>query len=81
MRRAALFIVVSAAFLALGCATSQPKQASTASSQPPLPRSSIAAVLQHKDELQLTDDQVRRLQELDDQLERQNAALRSLTGP
>src|SRR5262249_27323315 len=69
-------IVFYPAFLALGCATSQPKEASTPSPQPPLPRSSIAAVLQHKDELQLTDDQARRLQELDDQLERQNAALR-----
>ena len=76
MRRATLSIAVSAAFLALACATSQPKEVPTTSPQTPLPRSSIAAVLQHKDELQLTDDQVRRLQELDDQLEQQNAALR-----
>ena len=76
MGRATVSIVAAAAFLAFACATSQPKGASTTSPQPPLPRSSIAAVLQHKDELQLTDDQVRRLQELDDQLEQQNAALR-----
>src|SRR5262249_57515028 len=66
----------SAAFLAPACATSQTKEVPTTSPQTPLPRSSIAAVLQHKDELQLTDDQVRRLQELNDQLEQQNAALR-----
>ena len=76
MRRATLGFGACAPFLALACATSQPKGASTTSAQPPLPRSSIAAVLQYKDELQLTDDQVRRLQELDDQLEQQNAALR-----
>jgi len=76
MRRATLSIAVSAAFLALACATSQTKEVPTTSTQALLPRSSIAAVLQHKDELQLTDDQVRRLQELDDQLEQQNAALR-----
>src|SRR5262249_25703125 len=76
MRRATVSIGVPAAFLALACATSQPKEVPAASAQASLPRSSIAAVLKHKDELQLTDDQVHRLQELDDQLEQQNAALR-----
>jgi hypothetical protein len=33
-------------------------------------------VLEHRRELKLSDGQVRRLQDLDDQLERQNAALR-----
>ncbi|HKD40614.1 MAG TPA: hypothetical protein VKB87_10040 [Myxococcaceae bacterium] len=33
-------------------------------------------MLQHKGELQLSEEQVRRLQDLNDQLERQNAALR-----
>ncbi len=76
MRRATLSIVLSAAFLSLACATTQPKKVATTGPQATFPRSSIAAVLGHKDELQLTGEQVRRLQDLDDQLERQNAALR-----
>ncbi len=76
MRRATLSIVLSAAFLPLACATAQPKKVASTAPQAPFPRSSIAAVLQHQDELQLTGEQVRRLQDLDDQLERQNAALR-----
>jgi hypothetical protein len=40
-----------------------------------LPRSSIAAVLEHRQELALTDDQVTRLQNLDDELARSNQAV------
>jgi hypothetical protein len=45
-------------------------------SLPPLPRSSIAAVLEHRDELRLTPDQIDRLEALDDKLAERNAALR-----
>jgi hypothetical protein len=43
---------------------------------PPLPRSSIAAVLEHREELALNDEQVTRLQNLDDELARSNQAVR-----
>jgi len=70
-------IVVCAALFSTACASSPQRPAAGATPpEPPLPRSSIAAVLQHKGELQLSEEQVRRLQDLNDQLERQNAALR-----
>src|SRR5260370_23422326 len=75
MVRTPFGIVISVALLPLACATSPPK-ATPPASQPPLPRSSIAAVLEHRRELELSDEQVRRLQNLDDQLERANAAIR-----
>jgi|SRR6202158_1473384 len=74
MVRTPFGVVLSVALLPLACATSPPKAKSD--TQPPLPRSSIAAVLEHRRELELSDDQVRRLQNLDDQLERANAAIR-----
>jgi hypothetical protein len=52
----------------IACAHEQPKaQPVDVSRLPPLPASSIAAVIEHRQELVLTDDQVRRLQELDNQ--------------
>jgi hypothetical protein len=45
-------------------------------SLPPLPRSSIAAVLDHKQELGLTVVQVGQLEDLDERLAQRNAALR-----
>lgn len=47
-----------------------------AGSLPPLPRSSIAAVLEHREELALTPDQVQRLEEYDEKLAARNATLR-----
>ncbi len=75
MVRTSFGIVLSVALLPLACATS-PQKATPPASQPPLPRSSLAAVLEHRRELELTDEQVRRLQDLDNQLERANAAIR-----
>lgn len=46
-----------------------------------LPRSSVAAVLGHRAELGLDDDQVRRLEAIDDDLQRQNAALGARAAP
>jgi len=46
------------------------------SSLPPLPRSSIAAVLLHREELALRDDQVKELQEIDEKLAARNDAIR-----
>jgi hypothetical protein len=43
---------------------------------PPLPRSSIAAVVLHRAELKLTDDQVAALEQRDRQREEENAAVR-----
>lgn len=42
---------------------------------PPLPRSSIAAVLQRRADLGLTDEQAQKLQARDDELEKQNEGL------
>ncbi len=65
------------ALLAGGCATPEhpPPAAQAAALEPPLPRSSIAAVLAHAGELRLTADQVNRLRELDDNLQKAQAAL------
>lgn len=46
-----------------------------------LPRSSVAAVLAHRLELGIDDEQVRRLEAIDDQLQRQNAALTNRPAP
>jgi len=63
---------------AASCAATNPKPSPSPSTAelPPLPRSSIAAVLEHRAELELTDEQIRRLQELDDRLDKENAAIR-----
>ena len=67
--------VLALSFLA--CAHAQPPPPP----EPPhpimlLPRSSIAAILAHRGDLELTDDQVQRLEDRDDALELQQAALR-----
>jgi hypothetical protein len=54
-------------FFIVSCGSSQPQPA-PAQNLPPLPRSSIAAVLLHRDELVLTDDQVHGLQQIDEEL-------------
>jgi hypothetical protein len=63
--------------VAAACGSAQPSP--TAPTSPPalapLPRSSIAAVLRHGDELHLDEDQVRQLQALDEQLAEANAKL------
>jgi hypothetical protein len=61
----------------LACTTVDPRESAAAiAALPPLPRSSIAAVLEHRADLSLTDEQVKKLQDLDDQLEQDNSALR-----
>jgi hypothetical protein len=62
-----------------GCATAETAPASSPAEAPlpPLPRSSIAAVLAHRNELRLTAEQVNALGELDDQLQKARAALES----
>ena len=58
----------------LSCAT--PPKPATANPLPPLPRSSIAALLESRVELQLTDAQVTELSTMDEELERVQAPLR-----
>jgi outer membrane receptor protein involved in Fe transport len=53
-----------------------PAAAATPAKLPPLPRSSIAAVVAHKAELGLSDDQVRDLELRDQEREREDAAIR-----
>jgi hypothetical protein len=69
--------------LLFGCASTPSKPATATSTAPtpsvpstPLPRSSIAAVLEHRGELELTDDQVQKLEAFDQKLEQKNASLR-----
>lgn len=66
---------VSAALLVAGCATVQKPE------EPPPPRpeerSSLDVLLRHRSELQLTEDQVERLERLDDKRESEVAALRT----
>ncbi len=65
-----------ACLLGLACATAQPVPLPPdPATLPPLPRSSLAAVLGHRGELDLTDEQVRLLQRLDEHLQEENAAI------
>jgi hypothetical protein len=67
---------VTLCLLGLACAAAKPvplpPDPATLS---PLPRSSLAAVLAHRGDLDLTDDQVRLLTRLDDQLYDENSAI------
>jgi hypothetical protein len=72
MPRALLLAALAADLVLAGCAERKPLPRPEL---PPLPRSSIAAVLQHRADLGLTDEQAQKLQARDDQLETQNAGL------
>jgi hypothetical protein len=62
----------------LACATAKPVPLPPdPATLPPLPPSSLSAVLAHRGELDLTDDQVRLLQRLDDHLQDENAAIQA----
>src|SRR5260370_38798039 len=61
--------------LFLFCASTNPQRA--ASKLPPLPRSSIAAVLAARGALHLTEEQGPQLEKMDEQLEKANASGRS----
>ena len=61
----------------MACAHAQPPPPEPAAPLLPLPRSSIAAILAHRGDLDLTDEQVRRLQERDDALDKAQADLRA----
>jgi hypothetical protein len=71
------FGIVFALACACGPSLRAPKPAPPppAGSLPPLPRSSIAAVLEHRDELGLTIVQVGQLEDLDERLAQRNSAL------
>jgi hypothetical protein len=72
MSRVLLLAVLCAGLGLTGCAERKPIPRPEL---PPLPRSSIAAILQHRAELGLTDEQAQKLQARDDQLDTQNAGL------
>jgi hypothetical protein len=57
------------------CAHEKPSAPVDVASLPPLPRSSIAAVVQQRAKLGLTDDQVRDLEEIDQGREKADAAI------
>jgi hypothetical protein len=57
------------------CARAKPPAPVDVSSLPPLPRSSIAAVVQSRDKLGLNDEQVRRLEEIDQEREKADAVV------
>jgi hypothetical protein len=70
------------AVLVAGCAAAPPPRPAPAPPPGDLPRSSIAAILLHRDELGLTAEQVEALARRDDQLARDDAPLRAqLTKP
>jgi hypothetical protein len=71
-------LLLMVAPLALGsCARKPAPVAANQSTLPPLPRSSLAAVVTHRAELRLSDDQVRELERLDQQRELEDAAIRA----
>jgi hypothetical protein len=74
--RAALALIL----VLLACGSAPPPSGPSAApaavpAAPPLPRSSIAAVLLHRDELGLSDEQVHALQDLDNDLAEANAKI------
>jgi hypothetical protein len=82
MRAACLGFFFAWALSQLACASQPPPPQpiapvpANAAALPPLPRSSIAAVVQHRAELKLTDDQVGALEERDRQREEENTVVR-----
>lgn len=72
MSRVLLLAALGAGLGLAGCAERKPLPRPEL---PSLPRSSIAAVLQHRAELGLTEEQAQKLQARDDQLETDNAGL------
>jgi hypothetical protein len=74
-------ILIPFAAVAVACASAPPRPAVTPSveQKPELPRSSIAAILLHREDLGLTPTQVETLVRRDDALAREDAALRSRT--
>jgi hypothetical protein len=68
-----------AGLLLVACSHERPKPIDV-SKLPPLPRSSIAAVIEHRSALALSDDQVDRLRELDDQRARTDQEISTKTG-
>ena len=73
VRLAACSVLLLAPALA-ACAHEKPSAPVDVASLPPLPRSSIAAVVQQRAKLGLTDDEVRDLEEIDQAREKANAA-------
>src|SRR5262249_27788748 len=82
LARIVFFMVVALAAACSGKSlrSSRPEPAPPPGSLPPLPRSSIAAVLEHREELRLTPDQVQRLEGYDEKLAPRNPALREGAG-
>ena len=68
-------VLVAIAALAAACASERPAQRPV--NDQPLPRSSIAALIEHRAELVLTADQVTRLTAVDEKLHQANAQLRT----
>ncbi len=69
--------LVAVGSLSVFCASANRERAAANKSLAPLPRSSIAAVLAARGELNLTVEQLRQLEKMDEQLEKANAPMRS----
>jgi hypothetical protein len=74
LSRLATFTVLLLALALMACAHEKPAPVVDVASLPPLPRSSIAAVVQQRAKLGLTDDQVRALEEIDQEREKADAS-------
>ena len=71
----ALLAACAVLLFAPACAHDRPSAPVDVTSLPPLPRSSIAAVVQQREKLGLTDDEVRDLEGIDQAREKADAAL------
>ena len=69
--------LVAVGSLSVFCASANRERAAANKSLAPLPHSSIAAVLAARGELNLTVEQLRQLEKMDEQLEKANAPMRS----
>lgn len=83
MRAAPVGFSLLLALAQAACASPPPPVAAVPNTQaalPPLPRSSIAAMVLHRVEIGLTDEQVSEMEELDQKRETENAAVREEMG-
>lgn len=83
MRAAPIGFTLTLVLAQVGCASRPPPVAAVPNNQatlPPLPRSSIAAVVLHRAEIGLTDEQVSEMEQLDQKREAENAAVREEMG-
>jgi len=79
--RGAIAVIVAVVVMLPACSHHPTPAAVDPATLPALPRSSLAAVILHRSELGLTDDQVRELEQIDQRRESEDVAVRAELAP